>query len=155
LRRGAITLEQAKRELKKYVVDEALIDAMIEKYVRTSVWSPDKLVSMAEYVPIDLEKLKKKAEMFGYPEDEVKLYPAYTLARNLNEEIGRIITELVYLYVYDVIDEETLRKEIDKVRTLDGEIKKYGVDWIVIDDIEKELIVKRAKFRKLREQAKS
>jgi len=155
LRRGAITLEEAKKELSKYIVDKALIDAMIEKYVRTSVWSPDKLVSMAEYVPIDLEKLKEKAEMFGYPEEEVKLYPAYTLARNLNEEIGRIVTELVYLYVYDVIDEETLRKEIDRVRTLNGEIKKYGVDWIVIDDIEKELIVQRAKLRKLREQAKS
>ena len=155
LRRGAITLEEARKELSKYIVDKALIDAMIEKYVRTSVWSPDKLVSMAEYVPIDLEKLVEKANMFGYPEDEVKLYPAYTLARNLNEEIGRIVTELVYLYVYDVIDEETLRKEIDKVRTLNGEVKKYGVDWIVIDDIEKELIVQRAKLRKLREQAKS
>jgi len=153
LRRGAITLDDARKELKNYVVDEALIDAMIEKYVRTSVWSPDKLVSMAEYVPIDLQKLVEKAKMFGYPEDEVNLYPAYTLARNLNEEIGRVITELVYLYVYDVIDENTLSEEIDKVRTLDGKVKDYGVDWIVIDDNEKELIIKRAKFRKMREQA--
>ena len=155
LRRGAITLEEAKRELSKYVVDKALIDAMIEKYVRTSVWTPDKLVSMGEYVPIDINKVVEKAKMFGYPEEEVKLYPAYLLARNLSEEIGRIITELVYLYVYDIIDEETLRKEIDKVRTLNGEVKKFGVDWIVIDDMEKELIIHRAKLRKMREQGTS
>jgi len=136
-------------------VDKALIDAIIEKYVRTSVWTPDKLVSMAEYVPIDIQKLVDKAKMFGYPDDEVKLYPAYLIARNLNEEIGRIITELVYLYVYDIIDEETLRKEIDKVRTLNGKVKELGVDWIVIDDMEKELIIQRAKLRKMREQRKS
>ena len=136
-------------------MDKAIIDAIIEKYVRTSVWTPDKLVSMAEYVPIDIQKLVDKAKMFGYPEDEVKLYPAYLIARNLNEEIGRIITELVYLYVYDIIDEETLRSEIDKVRTLNGEVKKLGVDWIVIDDMEKELIIQRAKLRKMREQRKS
>ena len=155
LRRGAITLEEAKKELSKYIVDKALIDAIIEKYVRTSVWSPDKLVSMGEYVPIDINKVVEKAKMFGYPEEEVKLYPAYLIARNLNEEIGRIITELVYLYVYDIIDEETLRKEIDRVRTLNGEVKKLGVDWIVIDDMEKELIIQRAKLRKMREQRKS
>jgi len=155
LRRGAITLDEAKKELSKYIVDKALIDAIIEKYVRTSVWTPDKLVSMAEYVPIDIDKLVEKATMFGYPEDEVQLYPAYLIARNLNEEIGRVINELVYLYVYDIIDEETLRQEIDKVRTLNGEVKKLGVDWIVIDDIEKELIVQRAKLRKMREQYKS
>jgi len=155
LRRGAITLEEAKKELSKYIVDKALIDAMIEKYVRTSVWSPDKLVSMAEYVPIDISKVVEKARMYGYPEDEVKLYPAYTIARNLNEEIGRIITELVYLYVYDIIDEETLSKEIDRVRTLNGEVKKLGVDWIIIDDMEKKLIIERAKLRKMREQYRS
>jgi len=155
LRRGAITLDQAKRELKKYVKDDNLINAMIEKYVRTSIWTPDKLVSMAEYVPVDLKKLVEKAKMFGYPEDEVNLYPAYTIARNLNEEIGRIVNELVYLYVYDIIDENTLREEIEKVRTLNGEVKKFGVDWIVIDDIEKELIIERAKLRKMREQRKS
>jgi len=155
LRRGAITLDEAKKELSKYIVDKALIDAIIEKYVRTSVWTPDKLVSMGEYVPIDINKVVEKAKMFGYPEEEVKLYPAYLIARNLNEEIGRIITELVYLYVYDIIDEETLRKEIDKVRTLNGEVKKLGVEWIIIDDMEKELIVQRAKLRKMREQYRS
>jgi len=155
LRRGAITVEQAKEELGKIIVDKALVDAMIEKYVRTYVWSPDKLVSMGEYVPIDIRKLVEKASMYGYPEEEVKLYPAYLLARNLSEEIGRIVTELVYLYVYDIIDEETLRKEIDRVRTLNGEVKKFGVDWIVIDDMEKELIIHRAKLRKMREQGTS
>ena len=154
LRRGAITIEQAKRELEKVIVDKPLIDAIIEKYVRTSVWTPDKLVSMAEYIPIDIQDLVNKAKMFGYPEEEVKKYPAYVLARNLNEEIGRVVNELVYLYIYDVIDEETLRREIDKVRTLNGEVKKYGVDWIVIDDLEKELIIQRAKLRKMREEAR-
>ena len=45
-----------------------------------------------------------------------------------------------------------MRKEIDRVRTLNGEVKKLGVDWIVIDDMEKELIIQRAKLRKMREQ---
>jgi len=151
LRRGAITLEQAKKELEKYVMDKALIDAMIEKYVRTSVWSPDKLVSMAEYVSVDIQKLVEKAKMFGYPDDEVNLYPAYLLAKNLSEEIKSIVNELIYLYVYDIIDENALRAEIDRVRTLNGEVKKFGVDWIVIDDVERELIINRAKLRKIRE----
>ena len=151
LRRGAITFEQARKELEKYIVDKALIDAMIEKYVRTAVWSPDKLVSMGEYVSIDIQKIVEKAKMFGYPDDEVNLYPAYLLARNLSEEINSIVTELIYLYVYDIIDEDALRREIDRVRTLNGEVKKFGVDWIVIDDFEKELIINRAKLRKIRE----
>ena len=152
LRRGVLKLEDAKKELEKIIVDKALIDAIIDKYVRTSVWTPDKLISMGEYVPIDIDKVVERAKEFGYPDDEVKLYKAYLLARNLNEEIGRVVNELVYLYVYGGISEDELRKKIDEVRTLKGKVKDFGVDWIVIDDNEKELIIERAKLRKMREE---
>jgi len=152
LRRGALKLDEAKRELEKIIVDKALIDAIIDKYVRTSIWTPDKLISMGEYVPIDIGKVVERAKDFGYPDDEVNLYKAYLLARNLSEEIGRVVNELVYLYVYGGISEDELRKKIDEVRTLNGKVKDFGVDWIVIDDNEKELIIERAKLRKMREE---
>ena len=154
LRRGAISVDEAKKELNKFIVDKALVDAIIEKYIRTYTWTPDKMVSMAEYIPIDVNKLIQKAKDFGYPEDEVKLYKAYLIARNLNEEINRVVNEYVNLYVNGLIDEKELEKRIDEIRTLNGEVKKLGVNWIVIDDMEKKLILLRAKLRRMLRMAR-
>lgn len=151
LRRGVIKLEDAINELKKYIVDESLIYALIEKYVRTYTFSPDKMISIAEYVPVNIEWIVEKARMYGYPEEEVKLIPAYAVAREISEEMKRLANELGSAFAEGIITEDEYRKALDELATLGGQAKsKFGVDWIVLSPEERYVLVQIYKTRAIR-----
>ncbi|MEM2261255.1 MAG: hypothetical protein QXK24_02260 [Ignisphaera sp.] len=151
LKRGVIRLEDAINELKKYIVDESLIYALIEKYVRTYTFSPDKMISIAEYVPVDLNWIIEKAKLYGYPEEEVKLIPAYAVAREISEEMKRLANELGQAFAEGLMTEEEYAKALDELATLGGQAKtKFGVDWIVLSPEERYTLVQIYKVRAIR-----
>jgi hypothetical protein len=69
---------------------------------------------------------------------QVEYYKKLIKSRKLWRRVSMYITELVNCYAYDIIDEQTLRKELEPLKT-------YG-----LDDKEIELIVKTAKYRAAR-----
>ena len=154
LRRGVIDLNTARRELKKLIVDEEFIDALIERNIRTYTFSVDKMISMSEYVPVDISDVMRKAELFGYPQEEIKLLPAYKIARDLSEEIKRLANELGNAFADGLIEEADFRRALDELATLNGQVKKYGVDWIVLSPEEREALVQLYKIRRARKLAK-
>lgn len=151
LKRGVMRLDEAIAELKKYIVDENLIYALIEKNVRTYTFSPDKMISMSEYVPIDLNWLIEKARTYGYPEEEVRLFPAYAVAREISEEMKRLANELGQAFAEGVITEDDYKKALDELATLGGQAKaKFGVDWIVLSPEERYTLIQLYKIRAVR-----
>ena len=154
LEKGLITPDEAKAQIMKYIKDENLVNALIEKHLKIYTFSVDKLISMGEYVPIDIEKVIEKAKKFGYPEDEAKLLPAYKIARDISEEMGRVVTELITDYANGLLTRDQLSDLLDDLRTLGGQVKKLGVDWIVIDDLEKDILMYLAELRRRRYMAR-
>jgi predicted HTH domain antitoxin len=69
---------------------------------------------------------------------QVEYYRKLIKSRKLWRRVSMYITELVNCYAYGVVDEQTLRKELEP-------LKAYG-----LDDGEIELIVKTAKYRAAR-----
>jgi len=152
LKRGVMSLSDARKELKKVIVDDELIDALLEKNVRTYTFSVDKMISMSEYIPIDMNWILEKAQLFGYPEEEIKIIPAYKIAKDLSEEIGRLATELGNDYVEGLLTEDEFKKALDDLATLGGQVKQLGVDWIVLSPEERALLVTLYKLRKQRKE---
>ena len=152
LRRGVMKLSDARRELEKVIVDKELIDALLEKNIRTYTFSVDKMISMSEYIPIDMDWIIEKARMFGYPEEEIKVLPAYKVARDVSEEIGRMATELGNDYVEGLLTDEEFKKALDDLATLGGEVKKLGVEWIVLSPEERAILFALYKMKKQRKQ---
>lgn len=151
LRRGVIKLDDAINELKKYIVDVSLIYALIDKNIRTYTFSVDKMISMREYVPIDLEWIIEKAKMFGYPEQELKIIPAYTTAREISDDIKRLANELGMAFADGLITEEEFKRSLDELATLGGQVKqRFGVDWIVLSPEERFVLLQIYKIRALR-----
>jgi hypothetical protein len=155
LRRGAITIDKAKEELGNFIKDPDLIDALIESKAKTKTVSTDKLISMMEYIPIDPAKLKQKMEIEGVPPDEQQLYIPYAVASEISEEIGKVATELITDYVNGAISIDDLKKGLDELATLGGNVKAwFGVDWIVLSPREREILIYLAKLRRYRQEAK-
>jgi len=155
VRRGYYTLDQARKELEKIIVDPEIIDAMLEKEARVYVYSADKMIGLSEYVPIDIDTVVNKGIAQGLPEEELELLPAIKLSKDLKEEIDKCVTELVDLYEESKITLDELSVEIDNLRTLWGAVEAYGVPWIVISDEEKELILFRAELKKMKQDPNS
>ena len=104
-----------------------------------------------EYIPIPDKLLEKKLEAYGMPEDERKLMKAYAFARRINEEIGKIVTELGMLYAKGKITKDEFKRNLQQLSTLWGQVKaKYGVDWIVLDPDEIEFLTRAYELRALR-----
>jgi len=153
LRRGAISVQEAREALKKIIKDDALVDALIEKSERAYIATVERLISMREYVPVPDELFNRKLELMGVPEDERKLYPAYGVARELSEEIMAYVRELGNWYVEGLLTDEEFKKELDGVATLWGQAKRVlGVDWIVLSPTEREFLYTIYRMRKVRRE---
>jgi len=151
MRRGEITEAEALAELKKAGMSENDSKAFVEGEIKFRTVSTDKLVSMAEYIPIDKKKLKDKMDAEGVPEDEQKMYMAYIVAAELAEEMGKVVTELVTDCSAGKISVDDFSKALDQLATLNGSVKEaIGVDWIVLSPDERDLYVALAKLRRAR-----
>jgi len=151
MRRGEITEADALAELKKAGMSDNDAKAFIEGEIKFRTVSTDKLVSMAEYIPIDEKKLKDKMNAEGVPEDEQKMYFAYIVASELAEEMGKVVTELVTDVSVGKITVDDFGKALDQLATLNGAVKEeLGVDWIVLSPNERELYVALAKLKRAR-----
>ena len=152
-KRGAISLSDLEKEIIKIVHDRTTAELIIEKNARVYELSVDKLIQMREYVPISTEWIINKAKEFGYPENEIKILPAYSVAREISSEVTRLANELGEDFVYGVITEQEFRQALDQLATLNGEVKrKLGVDWIVLSPEERDLLVTLYKLRRLRHE---
>ena len=153
LSRGVITTNEAKQKLVKLGLNESTAEAMIDYYAKTYSLSPSSLVELAEYVPIPETELKKKLEIVGMPQDEMKVYPAYAFARRISSYIRRLVTELIDDYVDGVITLKELEDELNNLATMNGLVKrKFRVEWIVLSPDERKLIIELAKLRKERHE---
>jgi hypothetical protein len=151
LKRGAITVQTAREELLKLIKDPERVDALIESEAKIRTVSTDKLVSMMEYIPIDMKKFEAKMDAEGVPEDEKDLYRVYTVATEVAEEIGRLATELVTDYANGKITERQLTDELDRLATLGGWVpQNLKVEWIVLSPLERSMLVALAKLRRMR-----
>lgn len=149
LKRGEISTAQAITELVNAGLPEDEAKAWLEANARFRTVSTDKLVSMAEYVPIDAKLLREKMDSEGVPLNEQGLYQAYAVATEVAEEMGKIVTQLVDNCVDGLFDENVLAQKLDDLATLSGTVKQQlGVDWIVISPQERTILVNLAKIRK-------
>jgi len=153
LSRGAIGIEDARRELSKLGLDKETIDALIEERAKLYTISIDKLVSMMEYIPIDMSKFKEKMELMGVPEDEKRLYVPYAFAREIKSELDKYVTEVLKDFEDGVIDKREAERELNEIATLWGEAKKvFGVDWIIYSPDERKLLLMVYEKRRLRKE---
>ena len=130
--------------------DEA--QAWIEGTIQPRVVSVDKLITMAEKIPIDPALLTRKMNIEGVPLDEQKLYLPYAVATEREEEMGKILTQIVDDYVHTDMTEIVLNTKINDLATLNGTVKQtLGVDWIVYSPEERALTVQLANMRRVRE----
>jgi len=153
LRRGEITFEVAIAELVKAGLTDLAARAYLDAQSRTRTVSTDKLITMMEDVPISTEMLTNKMNAEGVPADEQKLYLPFAVAQEIKEEMATVATEFVGDLVGGVIDEATLRTNLDNLATLNNTVKtKLGVDWIVLSPTEREYMIYLAKLRRTRSQ---
>jgi hypothetical protein len=151
LKRGAITVDTAKADLLKIIKDKERVEALIDAEAKVRTVSTDKLVSMMEYLPIDMKKFEAKMDAEGVPEDEKELYRVYTVATEVAEEIGKLATELVTDYANGKINEQQLTSELDRLATLGGWVpQNLRVEWIVLSPLERSMLVALAKLRRMR-----
>jgi phage-related protein len=151
LRSGTWTFEQALDVLLKAGMDKEEAIAYLEANAKTRTVSTDKLISMREYIPIDLETLKKKMDAEGVPEDEQKLYLPYAVAREIASEVGKVVTELGTDYVKNIITRDEFKTALDQIATLNGRAKEMlGVDWIIYSPQEREILLMLYDLRKAR-----
>jgi len=151
VKRGEISFEQGVAELMKAGMGEMEARAYLDTQSRTRAVSTDKLITMAEDVPVDLETLKKKMDAEGVPLDEQKLYLPFAVAQEIKEEMGKVVTEYLDDYAAHIIDGPTLRSYMDNLATLNGTVKeKLGVDWIVLSPTEREYLIYLATLRRAR-----
>jgi len=141
LRRGAITVNEARDQLKKVIKDEALIDLMIEKYAKLYTISPSTYVSWMERIPVDINKLRAKLEAYGVPPDDIKYYIANAIASEMEEELRAYMREVARDYEEGYLTDDQFKAELDNIATLWGQAKsKLGVDWIVFSPQERALL---------------
>jgi phage-related protein len=151
LKRGVINTEQAITELVSAGMTEEQAKAWLEANARFRTVSTDKLVSMAEYIPIDTELLKEKMDSEGVPLDEQPLYLAYRVASEIAEEMGRLATEYVEDCVAGSITDDQFKEKLDNLATLDGTVQtELGMEWIVLSPTERKFLITLAKMRKMR-----
>jgi len=151
LRRGEISFEVAVQELVNAGMTDAEARVWLDTQGRTRTVSVDKLITMMEDIPIDLETLKKKMDAEGVPLDEQKLYLPFAVSQEIKEEIAKVVTEYLDDYVEHVIDEPTLKAYMDSLATLNGTVKeKLGVEWIVLSPTEREYLIYLARLRRAR-----
>jgi hypothetical protein len=156
LKRGAISLQEALDELKKACMSDVEAQAFLENEVKVRTVSTDKLISMAEYIPIDPKVLEKKMDAEGVPEDERKLYRPYLVATEVKEEMDRVVTEMLTDYQAGLMTDQMFMDNLNKLATLDGTVQtKYGVDWIIYSPEERDILLALAKLRKARALAKA
>jgi len=151
MKAGVMTQQQAIDDLVKagMTKDEALNFVWAE--VKTRVVSIDKLISMAEMVPIDQKTLESKMESEGVPDNEKTLYRPFAVASEIAEEMGRVVTEMITDYANGNLDDATFKSMLDTLATLNGAAKsKYGVDWIVYSPEERSLLYFLAQLRRAR-----
>lgn len=151
LKRGEINTQQAITELVNAGMAEDDARAWLEVQARFRTVSVDKLVSMAEYIPISQEILNQKMDAEGVPVNEQPLYRAYHVATDIAEEVGRLATEYVEDYVAGTFTLEQLTTNLNSLATMNGTVKEtLGVEWIVLSPPERSLLITLAKMRKQR-----
>jgi predicted transcriptional regulator len=147
IRSGEWNTAQALEYLTKMGMDKDEASGWLEAEVKPRVVSIDKLVSMAEKIPVNVEILKQKMDAEGVPPNEQQLYLPYFVATELSEEMNSLANEYINQFVYGIINEEQLRSKLDELATLKGQAKTmYDVDWINISPRERELMVEKAKL---------
>jgi len=153
LKRGEISYEDAVKELVTAGMTDAEARTWLDTQGRTRTVSVDKLISMMEDVPIELETLKKKMDAEGVPLDEQKLYLPYAVSQEIKEEIGKVATEYIDDHVNGIIDEPTLKAYLDNLATMNNTVKQtLGVDWIVLSPTERAYLIYLAKLRRARQE---
>jgi len=156
LTRGAISEQEARRQLEALGIDPEVIDGLVEQYAKIHTISPDKFVSMMEYIPVPSDLFIRKLDMVGVPEDERVLYVPYATARMLASEMRAMATELGLAYVDAVLTEQQFRRELDNLATLWGTVpRQLGVEWIALSPEERDLIIRKYKLRLKRKIAKA
>ena len=148
---GMLDYESAKKELEKIIHDKDIVSLILAKNAPLHMWTVDKLISLYEYVPIDIRKITDRAKKLGYPEEDIKLMHAYTVAKEISSELQRYVNELGNDYVEGLLTEDEFKRALDEVATIKGKAKeKLGVDWIVFSPEEREILFWLYKMRKER-----
>ena len=148
---GMLDYESAKKELEKIIHDKDIVSLILAKNAPLHMWTVDKLISLYEYVPIDIRKITDRAKKLGYPEEDIKLMHAYTVAKEISSELQRYVNELGNDYVEGLLTEDEFKRALDEVATMKGKAKeKLGVDWIVFSPEEREILFWLYKMRKER-----
>lgn len=127
LRRGAISVQEAKRLLKELGLPESLVEALVERYAKIYVPSIDRLITISEYVAVPEDLIKRKIEQFGVPSDEAQLLLMYAKVRPLADELRAYLRELERDYVEGLVTEDELKREYEALKAIgfltDTEIK--------------------------------
>jgi len=151
IKSGEWTVKQGLAELVKAGLSEADANTFLETETKTRLVSVDKLVSMAEKIPIDPATLKAKMDAEGVPPNEQALYLPYSIAVDISDEQNKLVTEVIDDFVVGSFDVATLRTQLNAVATLDGKAKTMlGVDWVNISPTEIDILVQIASKRKVR-----
>ena len=149
LKRGVITPDKAVEELKEIGIEEDLAEAIVEAKAKIYTLSPSTYVSMMEYIPIDRRTFERKMKSIGMPDDEVKRYYAYAVARTLREEFMTEVRAILKEYEEGMITKNDAITLLRKLATLDGKAKQLlGVDWIILDENEIKFLIEAYEIRK-------
>jgi len=155
LRRGVITTEQARSELRKFIPSDEVVDSIIESEAKVYTISPERLGSMMEYLPVSPDLLKRKLDAVGMPPDEQDLFIKDRIVRAIASELTSLAREYGNDYVDGLITEQDFKKALDDIATLWGQAKKVlGVDWVVLSPDERALFLEIYKHRRMRKLAR-
>jgi len=155
LRRGVITTEQARNELKKFIPSDEIVDSIIEAEAKVYTISPERLGSMMEYLPVSPDLLKRKLDAVGMPPDEQDLFIKDRIVRAIASELTSLAREYGNDFVDGLITEQEFKKALDDIATLWGQAKKVlGVDWVVLSPDERALFLEIYKHRRMRKLAR-
>jgi phage-related protein len=151
LRSGSWNVEQCVEKLVSAGMSKDDAEAYLESDVKTRTVSTDKLITMAERIPISPETLKAKMDAEGVPLDEQKMYVPYAVASEIAEEQGKVVTEILSDYVEGIFNDAELIQKLDDVATLDGTVQsKLGVAWVNYSPDERAILINLAKKRRAR-----
>jgi hypothetical protein len=149
LKRGEITTAEGITLLVQAGMTQGQAEAYMETHAKFRTVSTDKLISMMEYIPIDLNVLKRKMDAEGVPLDEQIMYVSYALGHEIKTELDKYVTAIAAAYVKGDVTEADFIEELDNTATLWGDVQKYaGVPWIIYSPNERAILLKVYQVRR-------
>ncbi len=118
--RGEITVEEAIKQLRGLGYDEEEAKALVDSWITDYVTYPSTIATLAEVVPKARILLNEFAKTHKLSETEREIWEKYIMLKPFEDEISRLITEIITDYAEGVITQDEFNRILNEIATKFG-----------------------------------